>query len=210
MFWSGKLDAGLCVLTKGDSSNRNRPQEGKQFVQWPVSPTDRKKARQRLWLDPGRTVWTIEQQHKEEWWWLARLLLTVAGWTRSQYMTVAWHNSGRVQGGYVVGTGFYMAGRNIRWVQGGYAVGTGFYMAGRNIRWVQGGCAVSIWLYGCISGWVQCGIRRQYMTVWLYQWAGARWIRSKNMTLLGCTSGWVQEGYLMNTLPCSVWQNSGF
>ena len=64
--------------------------------------------------------------------------------TQSVYDYVAWHKSVRVQGGYAVSIGFYMAKRNIGWVQGGCAVSTGSYMAGRNIGWVQGGCAVSI------------------------------------------------------------------
>ena len=42
--------------------------------------------------------------------------------TQSVYDYVAWHKSVRVQGGYAVSIGFYMAKRNIGWVQGGCAV----------------------------------------------------------------------------------------
>jgi hypothetical protein len=41
--------------------------------------------------------------------------------THSVYDYVAWHNGGRVQGGYAVSMGFYVAGLNIGWVQGGCA-----------------------------------------------------------------------------------------
>jgi len=63
----------------------------------------------------------------------------------------------------------------------------------------------------CFYQWLgERWIQSQYKTIWLYQWLSARGIGSENMTFFGCTSGWVQDGYLVNTLPCSVWQNRGF